>query len=198
MNRGLNAIGLPNATDFNSGTLVGAGYAATTIDPSNGYRSSSRNSFLSQASSRKNLAIKSSLLAKYIVFNGTRAIGVMTHPTLSGIGGSGTKDVYYARRELIVSGGAFHSPALLKASGIGPAAELTKLNIPVKVDLPGVGGNLQVCTTLQRQGSRTSNWPDVIHINRIIFSCQYSPETLDSICIAHNDLFVRTVHQATL
>jgi choline dehydrogenase len=47
-----------------------------------------------------------------------------------------------ANREVIVAGGAFNSPQILKLSGIGPADELTKFNIPVVKDLPGVGENL--------------------------------------------------------
>jgi choline dehydrogenase len=48
-----------------------------------------------------------------------------------------------ATREVIISAGAYNSPQLLKLSGIGPRDELTKLKIPVRVDLPGVGTNLQ-------------------------------------------------------
>ncbi len=48
-----------------------------------------------------------------------------------------------ARREIILAGGAFNSPQLLLLSGIGPATELRAHGTPVRVDLPGVGRNLQ-------------------------------------------------------
>ncbi|MBO2453366.1 GMC family oxidoreductase N-terminal domain-containing protein [Actinomadura barringtoniae] len=48
-----------------------------------------------------------------------------------------------ARREVIVAGGAFNSPQLLMLSGIGPSDHLRSKRVPVALDLPGVGGNLQ-------------------------------------------------------
>ncbi|KAI1756132.1 hypothetical protein F4782DRAFT_321618 [Xylaria castorea] len=48
----------------------------------------------------------------------------------------------YIGKELIIAGGAFNSPQILKLSGIGPAGELKKYNITVVADLPGVGANL--------------------------------------------------------
>jgi len=46
-------------------------------------------------------------------------------------------------KEVILAGGAFNTPQLLKLSGIGPKAELARFRIPLKVDLPGVGTNMQ-------------------------------------------------------
>ncbi|TGJ79813.1 hypothetical protein E0Z10_g8963 [Xylaria hypoxylon] len=48
-----------------------------------------------------------------------------------------------ATKEVIVAGGAFNSPQILKLSGIGAKEELQKFGIPVVIDLPGVGTNLQ-------------------------------------------------------
>ena len=48
-----------------------------------------------------------------------------------------------ARREVLLCGGAIHSPQLLMLSGIGPAEHLRAMGIPVVSDLPGVGANLQ-------------------------------------------------------
>jgi len=58
-------------------------------------------------------------------------------------GAPGTPKVAYARREVILAGGAFNTPQLLMLSGIGPEDELRRHRIPVRVALPGVGRNLQ-------------------------------------------------------
>lgn len=57
--------------------------------------------------------------------------------------GDAPKHRALAKREVILAAGAYNTPQLLKLSGVGPAAELRKLGIDVKVDLPGVGTNLQ-------------------------------------------------------
>jgi choline dehydrogenase len=56
---------------------------------------------------------------------------------------TGTLHQAFARKEVIVSGGAFNSPQILQLSGVGPKALLEKYNISVVSDLPGVGRNLQ-------------------------------------------------------
>lgn len=49
----------------------------------------------------------------------------------------------YAKKEVIISGGVFNTPQILKLSGVGPAEELQRFGIPLIVDLPGVGARLQ-------------------------------------------------------
>jgi choline dehydrogenase len=57
--------------------------------------------------------------------------------------GRGIPGSVNASREVIISGGSYNSPQILKLSGIGPADELRRFNISVVKDLPGVGANLQ-------------------------------------------------------
>lgn len=59
------------------------------------------------------------------------------------VSNTGTPGSVNASKEVIISAGTFNTPQLLKLSGIGPKAELASFGIPVALDLPGVGTNLQ-------------------------------------------------------
>jgi len=74
--------------------------------------------------------------ANRIVFEGRRATGVNYRR-------GGQEFSVRARREVLLCCGPINSPQLLKLSGVGPAAELHALGIPLVQDLPGVGENLQ-------------------------------------------------------
>ncbi|KAF2214536.1 hypothetical protein CERZMDRAFT_95799 [Cercospora zeae-maydis SCOH1-5] len=58
-------------------------------------------------------------------------------------GGRGTLGSAKASKEIILAGGAYNTPQLLKLSGIGPEEELNLFDIPVLVNSPGVGTNMQ-------------------------------------------------------
>ncbi|MBS1822038.1 MAG: GMC family oxidoreductase N-terminal domain-containing protein [Acidobacteria bacterium] len=97
------------------------------------------------------LTIELNALATKIVFDdANRAIGVeyIKGHHLYGASANpssqyGQTQRAYASREVILSGGTFNTPQILMLSGIGPAEELAAHDIPVRVDLPGVGRNLQ-------------------------------------------------------
>jgi choline dehydrogenase len=101
----------------------------------NGMRCSAADAFLHPAESRPNLMVRSGVFVERIVFEGERAAGVE-------LVSNGVRETVRAEREVIVSGGTYHSPVLLMLSGIGPAEDLALFGIPVKQDLP-VGHNLQ-------------------------------------------------------
>ena len=84
---------------------------------------------------RPNLRIVTDTLVDRVLFDGTKARGARL------LHADGNREDIDAR-EVIVCAGAIHSPALLMRSGIGPAAELAALGIPLVADRPGVGGNL--------------------------------------------------------
>lgn len=103
-----------------------------------------------QARHPDRLRIELDALATRVLFDGDRAIGVeylkgrwLYRASAEPQGGDGEPRRAIAAREVILCGGAFNSPQLLMLSGIGPRAELSALGIPIKVDLPGVGRNLQ-------------------------------------------------------
>src|SRR5262249_24000037 len=128
------------------------GLALTTLTTSRGRRQGPRE-YLRRTAREKpdNLKIALNTLLTRIVFEGKRAVGVEAFEgpalyeasPLYSAERKGTKRRFTAARGVIVARGAFNSPQLLKLSGIGPKQELEALGIPVLVDLPGVGENLQ-------------------------------------------------------
>ncbi|MFD0259574.1 GMC family oxidoreductase [Kitasatospora indigofera] len=85
--------------------------------------------------SRENLTVRSGVLVHRVLFEGVRAVGV----ELSA-GGGAAEEV--RSRRVVLSAGAVNSPTILLRSGIGPAEDLRRLGIDVRVDRPGVGANL--------------------------------------------------------
>ncbi|KAJ5576130.1 hypothetical protein N7535_003056 [Penicillium sp. DV-2018c] len=136
MSLGMEAIGIPKARDFNLGTLMGAQYCSSTIDPINETRSSSEQSFLSKVKP-SSLTIYSNTLAKRVLFDqNKRATGVQIKDGLGNIVNIS------ASKEVIISAGAFQSPQLLMVSGIGPSDQLKEHGIEVLAHRPGVGQNM--------------------------------------------------------
>jgi choline dehydrogenase len=125
--------GFPYNRDFNGSSQEGVGtYQVTQI---NGKRYSAADAFLTPARGRSNLRVLTHAYATRVCFDRLRATGVEFLA-------NGQLHTATAEREVIVSGGAINSPKLLLLSGVGAADDLRRLDIPVILDLPGVGKNL--------------------------------------------------------
>ncbi|MFD2573709.1 GMC family oxidoreductase [Spirosoma soli] len=127
--------GIPENHDYNGAQQAGTGLFQFTIK--NGRRHSAATAFLKPVLNRPNLKVITHALTKQILIRNDRATGVEF------ITGKSQTQQATARKEVILSAGAFQSPQLLMLSGIGPADELRALDITLKKELPGVGQNLQ-------------------------------------------------------
>lgn len=128
-------MGLPRVEDLNRPHQEGVGYATRSIR--NGRRQNTSQTFLKAAQGRPNLTIKTGVIVDRVLFEGTRAVGVIT------IGGSGRPvETFRAGGEVIISTGALMSPQILQRSGVGDAAHLSELGIPVVANSPGVGQHM--------------------------------------------------------
>ena len=126
--------GLPLNADYNGAEQFGAFMYQVTHK--NGERCSAAKGYLTPHLSRPNLKVMTQVLTEKVLLEQGRAIGVKARV-------DGTVQEIRARREVILSAGAFGSPQLLQLSGIGPGAWLQQHGIATQVDLPGVGENLQ-------------------------------------------------------
>jgi choline dehydrogenase-like flavoprotein len=125
-------IGMPFNPDFNSGKQEGAGlYQTTTL---NGKRCSAAVGYLKPVLGRKNLTVRTDVFVTRIIVEKGRATGIE-------VAENGRLQMIEVSREVILTAGAIGSPKLLMLSGIGPAAHLRSVGVPVVHDLPGVGQN---------------------------------------------------------
>ncbi len=127
-------MGLPVTEDFIGEVSEGVGLSDFNVDR-RGRRVSAYDAFLHPIRSRRSLRIESGAQVLRIIVEQGRAVGVehLQH---------GEKHIVRARREVILSAGAIHSPHLLLLSGIGPVEELKRHGITPVIDAPGVGRNL--------------------------------------------------------
>jgi choline dehydrogenase-like flavoprotein len=119
--------------DFNGASQMGAGRFQLT--QRNGVRCSTASAYLHPSIERRNLQVFTDTLVLRLLLDGRRATGVSVYR-------GGQEETLFSRREIILAAGAYGSPQILMLSGVGPADDLTRLGIPVGVDLP-VGTNLQ-------------------------------------------------------
>ena len=127
----------------------GMSFIPVAVD--NGRRNGARERILAaQRAHPDRLEIRYHALASRLIFEGDRAVGVAGFMGAHLYGAdpetarsAGEPFEVHARHEVVLAGGAFNTPQLLKLSGIGPRDELEAMGIAVRLDRPGVGANLQ-------------------------------------------------------
>ena len=127
------AAGYPEGADHNHPDFTGIG--PVPFNNPNGIRWSTNIGYLSMSRHRLNLTIRPNCTTHRIIFDGKRATGVEVE--------SGGEKFVAEGEEIVLSAGAIGSPHILMLSGVGPAAPLSDIGIPVVHDAPGVGQNLR-------------------------------------------------------
>lgn len=160
-------VGIAPIKEFNRGDNAGSAYFH--VNQRRGRRWSMADAFLHPVAHRPNLTVYTRTRALRLLMDGKvgadQRHGAWTAARhrvtgLRILKDGRTVDVA-ARREVILTAGAIGSPHLMQVSGLGPAALLTDYQVPVVVDLPGVGENLQdhlqLRTVYRVHGARTVN-----------------------------------------
>ena len=154
------AAGYPWNADLNAPT--GEGVSCYPINSRDGRRVSTNEAFLEPARGRPNLEIRGDALVDRVLIEAGRATGVRVH-----LKGQGWVDL--PAREVVLSAGAVHSPAILLRSGIGAGAALQAMGIAVVRDLPEVGRNFMdhpiVRASLDLKPEFAATDPDQRHTN---------------------------------
>ncbi|MGH8325788.1 MAG: GMC family oxidoreductase, partial [Steroidobacteraceae bacterium] len=127
-------LGYRHLDDFHGESVEG--FSAPDFNVHHGRRASTAARYLRPAMGRPNLRVETHALARRVLLDGGRAIGLEYEQ-------NGTVRTARADREVLLAGGAFNSPQLLLLSGIGAAQQLEALGITPAHDLAGVGMNLQ-------------------------------------------------------
>ncbi|KAL1597929.1 hypothetical protein SLS60_008417 [Paraconiothyrium brasiliense] len=131
---------IPLPQEHALGNAVGRFWVPSSEHPVNRTRSYARYAYHDPIASRPNYHLLVGHKAERLVLTSeNEAEGVVFYPR----GNPNEKMAVKARKEVILSAGAVHTPQILQLSGIGPKAVLEAANIEVKVDAPGVGNNFQ-------------------------------------------------------
>ncbi|KAJ8518333.1 hypothetical protein ONZ45_g4602 [Pleurotus djamor] len=136
------AVGIPFNPDPEGGSNVGSFTGPVAVHPVKHTRASSASAYYEPHKTKPNLTTLTGAQATRVVFEKNDASGDVIATAVE-YQKEGEILTVSARREVILCAGAFQTPQLLELSGIGGKAILESFNIPVVVDLPGVGNNLR-------------------------------------------------------
>jgi choline dehydrogenase len=144
--------GIKPIADFNTGDNEGSCYFH--VNQKRGWRWSAARGFLKPVLQRPNLRLETGCLVEGLIFEGKRAAGVRFRQ-------QGVARTARCRGEIVMAAGSLGSPQIMMLSGVGPAADLAALGIPIVLDKPGLGANLhdhlQLRLIYKVSGIRTLN-----------------------------------------
>ncbi|KAH9204000.1 hypothetical protein DL95DRAFT_529426 [Leptodontidium sp. 2 PMI_412] len=147
-------LGVKPTKEGAGGEALGLFWIPSSMDPKTKTRSYAKTGYYDASSSRENYHILMGYQAREIVISNLRAEGIIIQARA---GTNTTNTKVSAKREVVLAAGAFGSPILLQRSGVGPKDLLRSAGIDVKLDLPGVGQNLQDHSATILQYNYTTN-----------------------------------------
>ena len=182
--------GIPFNPDYNGSQHFGCYNVQVT--QKDGERLSVAAAFIHPYLDRPNLDVRTKAHTTRVRFEGHRAVAVDYD-----IGRE--RHSVRARREIIVSGGAFGTPQILMASGVGPGSHLQQLGIATIADVPGVGQNLQdhisallIYKALVPEGTVGITPAGIARIVREIWTWRLHRKGLITSCAAESGVYYRS------
>lgn len=182
--------GIPFNPDYNGATQYGI--SPTQATQYNGERWNATRAYLHANAHRPNLTVWTGCHTRKVLLEDKTAVGVEFRR-------DGQIQQVRARKEVILSAGAYGSPQILMLSGVGPAEHLREHGIPVVLDVPGVGQNLQDHVT-SNIIYRTPIWKDTIgnslrgawELLKAVFQWRKSRTGWITTCVSETNGFIST------
>jgi choline dehydrogenase-like flavoprotein len=179
--------GIPAVDDFNCGDNEGSCYFH--VNQRRGRRWSSARGFLKPVLGRANLRLETGCLVEQVLFDDRRAAGVRYRQ-------DGARRDARCRGEVILAAGSIGSPQILLLSGVGAGAELQGQGVPIVLDRPGVGANLQDHLQLRLiykvMGVKTLNETYASLFNRAAMGLDYALRRRGPLTMAPSQLGIFT------
>lgn len=133
---------MPKQVEGSDGHAYNAFWVPSNVEPTRITRSYARNGYFDPVASRPNLKLLVGYRVNEVKFDASKraeSVTIQERGTANGV----TVRTVRANIEIVLCAGWLHTPQILQRSGVGPKALLQQAGIPVVVDLPGVGANLQ-------------------------------------------------------
>ena len=184
------SLGIPYNADLNGAEHYGC--YDVQVTQKDGERHSTAAAFIHPNLNRPNLDVRTGAHTTRVLFEGRRAVGAEFYQ------GDDTIRVR-ARREVVMSAGAFGTPQILMASGVGPGAHLQSLGIAPVLDVRGIGQNLQdhisallVYRARRSDGTVGFSPRGVARIVKAMWEWRRRRTGLITSCVAESGVYYRT------